>query len=203
MSIGKNIAKYRKANGLTQEELGAKIGVTNQSVSKWESEVSMPDVMLLPEIANALNITLENLYGIEKAPEKTDTPPKKPKKTLRERLKALIPSKRRLIQLYSALLFNANIKGFIKGEIFMGASKNLCAPGINCYSCPGAVMACPLGALQAELNRANKSFAFYVVGILALYGIIAGRTICGWLCPFGFIQELLHKIKTPKLKKRR
>ena len=71
MSIGKNIAKYRKANGLTQEELGAKIGVTNQSVSKWESEVSMPDVMLLPEIANALNITLENLYGIEKAPEKT------------------------------------------------------------------------------------------------------------------------------------
>ena len=71
MSIGKNIAKYRKAKGLTQEELGAKIGVTNQSVSKWESEVSMPDVMLLPEIANALNITLENLYGIEKAPEKT------------------------------------------------------------------------------------------------------------------------------------
>lgn len=139
--------------------------------------------------------------AIEKAPEKSDTPPKKPKKTLKERLKALIPSKRRLIQLYSALLFNANIKGFIKGEIFMGASKNLCAPGINCYSCPGAVMACPLGALQAELNRANKSFAFYVVGILALYGIIAGRTICGWLCPFGFIQELLHKIKTPKLKK--
>ncbi len=70
MSIGKNIAKYRKAKGLTQEELGAKIGVTNQAVSKWESEVSMPDVMLLPEIANALNITLENLYGIAKEPEK-------------------------------------------------------------------------------------------------------------------------------------
>ena len=136
-----------------------------------------------------------------KSPEKADTPPKKPKKSFKERLKSLIPSKRRLIQLYSALLFNANIKGFIKGEIFMGASKNLCAPGINCYSCPGAVTACPLGALQAELNRANKSFAFYVVGILVLYGIIAGRTICGWLCPFGFIQELLHKIKTPKLKK--
>ncbi len=137
----------------------------------------------------------------EKIPKKTDTPQRKPKKTIKERLKSLMPSKRRLIQLYSALLFNANIKGFIKGEIFMGASKNLCAPGINCYSCPGAVMACPLGALQAELNRANKSFAFYVVGILVLYGIIAGRTICGWLCPFGFIQELLHKIKTPKLKK--
>ena len=70
MSIGKNIAKYRKAKGLTQEELGAKLGVTNQAVSKWESEVSMPDVMLLPEIANALNITLDNLYGIAKEPEK-------------------------------------------------------------------------------------------------------------------------------------
>ena len=70
MSIGKNIAKYRKAKGLTQEELGAKLGVTNQAVSKWESEVSMPDVMLLPKIAKALNITLDDLYGIAKEPEK-------------------------------------------------------------------------------------------------------------------------------------
>ena len=70
MSIGKNIAKYRKAKGLTQEELGAKLGVTNQAVSKWESEVSMPDVILLPKIANALNITLDDLYGITKEPEK-------------------------------------------------------------------------------------------------------------------------------------
>ncbi len=68
MSIGKNIAKYRKAKGLTQEELGAKLGVTNQAVSKWESETSMPDVMLLPEIADALNITLNDLYGIAKEP---------------------------------------------------------------------------------------------------------------------------------------
>ena len=70
MSIGKNIAKYRKAKGFTQEELGAKLGVSNQAVSKWESEVSMPDVMLLPEIANALNITLDDLYGIAKKAEK-------------------------------------------------------------------------------------------------------------------------------------
>ena len=70
MSIGKNIAKYRKAKGFTQEELGAKLGVTNQAVSKWESEVSMPDIMLLPEIATVLNITLDALYGIVKEPEK-------------------------------------------------------------------------------------------------------------------------------------
>lgn len=70
MSIGKNLAKYRKAKRLTQEELGEKLGVTNQAVSKWESEASMPDVMLLPEIATALNITLDDLYGIAKEPEK-------------------------------------------------------------------------------------------------------------------------------------
>lgn len=74
MSIGKNIAKYRKAKKLTQEELGAKLGVTNQAVSKWESEVSMPDVMLLPEIANALSISLEDIYGISKESEKISVP---------------------------------------------------------------------------------------------------------------------------------
>lgn len=63
MSIGKNIAKYRKALGLTQEELGVKLGVTNQAVSKWEMEVSMPDILLLPQIAVVLNITLEDLFA--------------------------------------------------------------------------------------------------------------------------------------------
>lgn len=64
MSIGKNIAKFRKATKLTQEELGKQLGVSNQAVSKWESDVSMPDIMLLPDIANALHVTLEELYGI-------------------------------------------------------------------------------------------------------------------------------------------
>ena len=69
MSIGRNIAKYRKASGLTQEEFGIMLGVTNQAVSKWESEVSSPDIMLLPEIASVLGITLENIFGIEKESE--------------------------------------------------------------------------------------------------------------------------------------
>ena len=70
MSIGKNIAKYRKARGLTQEELGTKLGVSNQTVSKWESEVSMPDVMRLPEIAKALSISLDVIYGMVKEHER-------------------------------------------------------------------------------------------------------------------------------------
>lgn len=121
---------------------------------------------------------------------------------LTEKLQSLIPSKRKLIQLYSALLFNANAKGFITGEIFRGSSKQLCVPGLNCYSCPGAIGACPLGTLQGAFS-ADKSTWFYVGGILLLYCLLFGRMICGWLCPFGLIQELLYKIKTPKLRKSR
>ena len=119
------------------------------------------------------------------------------------KLKSVIPSKRKLIQLYAALLFNANIKGFVTGSIYKGASKNICAPGINCYSCPGAIGACPLGSLQNALGASSHRAPFYVIGILMLYGLLLGRFICGFLCPFGLIQELLYKIKTPKLKKNR
>ena len=114
--------------------------------------------------------------------------------------KKLKPTKRKIIQLYFALLFNANLKGFIQGSIYQGNTKVACVPGLNCYSCPGAVGACPLGSLQGSFS-ADKSTIFYVGGILLLYGIMLGRLICGWLCPFGLIQELLYKIKTPKLKK--
>lgn len=111
--------------------------------------------------------------------------------------------KRRLIQLYSALLFNSYLKGYVTGEIFKGATKNLCTPGLNCYSCPGAITSCPMGALQNAFAESKKSAPYYMLGIIMLYGIIFGRWICGWLCPFGLLQDLLHKIKTPKLKKNR
>ena len=112
-------------------------------------------------------------------------------------------TKRRLIQLYSALLFNSYLKGYITGDIFKGATKNVCTPGLNCYSCPGAVTSCPLGALQNSFAASNKTVPYYMLGIIMIYGIIFGRWICGWLCPFGLFQDLLHKIKTPKLKKNR
>ena len=116
-------------------------------------------------------------------------------------LKKIKPSKRKIIQLYSALLFNANLKGFKTGVIYQGNVKNLCCPGINCYSCPGANTACPLGSLQNAMTSTDKSTIFYILGIILLYGLLAGRWICGWLCPFGLIQELLYKVKTPKVRK--
>ncbi len=113
------------------------------------------------------------------------------------------PTKRRLIQLYAALLTNANLKGFITGQIYTGGSKVMCVPGLNCYSCPGAIGACPLGSLQNALASSGTRAPVYVLGILALFGIILGRTICGFLCPMGLCQDLAYKIKTPKLKKSR
>ena len=65
------------------------------------------------------------------------------------------PTTRRLVQLYAALLHNAYIKGFIDGKIYEGNAKYLCVPGLNCYSCPGAVGSCPLGALQNALSAAG------------------------------------------------
>ncbi len=117
-----------------------------------------------------------------------------------EKLKKWIPSRRKIIQLYCAALFNVNFKGFSSGSIYTGSSKQICVPGINCYSCPGAVGACPLGSLQGSFS-ADKSTIYYVLGTLFLYGVLFGRMICGWMCPFGLLQELVYKLKTPKLKK--
>ena len=113
------------------------------------------------------------------------------------------PTTRRLVQLYAAVLYNAHIRGFVEGKIYTGPAKAVCVPGLNCYSCPGAVGACPLGALQNAIAASASRPAFYVIGTLMLLGLTLGRVICGWLCPVGLIQELLHRLPTPKLRKSR
>ena len=107
--------------------------------------------------------------------------------------------KRHIIQAAAALLTNLNIKGFFTGSIYKGATKQACVPGLNCYSCPGAVGACPIGSLQAELSKGRLRFPAYVTGILLFFGVMFGRLICGFFCLFGFIQDLLYKIPVPKL----
>lgn len=106
---------------------------------------------------------------------------------------------RHYVQALWMLLTNSYLVGFTNGKIYKGKLKNLCVPGMNCYSCPGALGACPIGAMQAVIGSWNFKFAFYVAGFLMFVGAIIGRFVCGWLCPFGLIQDLLHKI--PFLKK--
>ena len=111
--------------------------------------------------------------------------------------------RRRLIQLLAAVLYNCNFKGFATGHIYKGESKGVCVPGLNCYSCPGAVGACPLGSLQSGLLSSPFRFPMYVLGLLLLFGILLGRLVCGFLCPFGLLQDLLDKIPVKKIKKNR
>ena len=101
---------------------------------------------------------------------------------------------RLLVQICFTALTNGYAAGFAKGKIFTGKTKALCVPGLNCYSCPGALGACPIGSLQAVLGSRNYRFSFYIVGFLMLTGAIFGRFVCGWLCPFGLIQDLIYKI---------
>lgn len=63
--ISANIARCRKEQGLTQEQLATKLGITYQAVSKWETEQSMPDIMLLPTLAQKLNISVDKLLGYD------------------------------------------------------------------------------------------------------------------------------------------
>jgi hypothetical protein len=107
--------------------------------------------------------------------------------------------KRKLIQGLSMLLCNADILQFKTGSLSKSPLKNTCVPGLNCYSCPGAIAACPLGALQNAL--AEGRVPFFVTGLLVLFGVLLGRGVCGFLCPFGLIQELLYKIPGPKVRK--
>ena len=103
------------------------------------------------------------------------------------------------IQAGATLLTNIHLPNFVKGEIYQGKGKTVCVPGLNCYSCPAASGACPIGSFQSVVGSSKFSFSYYITGFLILLGVLLGRFICGFLCPFGWIQELLHKIPTKKL----
>ena len=101
---------------------------------------------------------------------------------------------RHLFQSFWFLLTNSFFEGFKTGKIYGGKWKQLCVPGMNCYSCPGAKGSCPIGALQAVIGSPKFKFSYYVVGFLFFVGALIGRGVCGYLCPFGLVQDLLHKI---------
>ncbi len=106
------------------------------------------------------------------------------------------------VQLIFTVLTNGYTYGYLHGKIYQGNLKYACVPGLNCYSCPGALGSCPLGALQALLNRQGYRMPFAALGFFFLFGSLLGRFVCGWLCPFGLAQDLLHKIPLFHKKKR-
>ncbi len=106
------------------------------------------------------------------------------------------------VQILYTILTNGYVYGFLSGKIYRGKLKYACVPGLNCYSCPGAIAACPIGALQALLNQNGFHIPFAVLGFFFLFGSLLGRAVCGWLCPFGLAQDLLHRIPFFRKRKR-
>ncbi|MCL2199181.1 MAG: 4Fe-4S binding protein [Defluviitaleaceae bacterium] len=106
---------------------------------------------------------------------------------------------RLLAQIGFFILQNPFLKNFVTGEIYRGKLKHICTPGLNCYACPAAAFSCPIGAAQMFFAGARHSISLYVTGFLLTVGVIFGKFICGFVCPMGFLQDLLYKIKTPKL----
>lgn len=105
---------------------------------------------------------------------------------------------RTALQAVWALATNSYIKGFVQGGIYQGSIKSVCVPGLNCYSCPGALGACPIGAMQAVSGSRSLYAPLYALGFIAAYGALLGRAVCGWLCPFGLVQDLVYKIPAPR-----
>lgn len=117
---------------------------------------------------------------------------------------------RRTVQLGSFLLSNLYLKGWIDGSIYTGGSKIFSIPALHCYSCPSSVLSCPVGSLQNVLaspgiagglasGRPDALALFAIIGFLLVFGFIAGRIACGWVCPFGLLQELLYRIPVRRL----
>ncbi|MDX1776799.1 MAG: 4Fe-4S binding protein, partial [Desulfobulbales bacterium] len=112
---------------------------------------------------------------------------------------------RKWIQTIMALLVNGSWSFPFTRTIYQGPLKVVCSPGLNCYSCPAATTYCPIGSLQqlmagmrVAIENGQNFFGLYVIGTMGVLGGTFGRLICGWACPFGLIQELLHKIPSRK-----
>jgi len=101
----------------------------------------------------------------------------------------LIGLRRAWVQLGAAVAFNSY---FLAPWL-----KSVPCAGFNCYACPAAVVACPIGSLQHFVIL--RQAPLYLLGFLALVGGLVGRMACGWICPFGALQDLLHTLRVPKL----
>lgn len=112
---------------------------------------------------------------------------------------------RKWVQVITGFLTNGYWAFPFTHTIYQGPLKVVCAPGLNCYSCPASTTYCAIGSLQhliagirPTLENGQFYVGFYVLGSMGLLGAFFGRLICGWACPFGFVQELIHKIPSRK-----
>jgi transcriptional regulator with XRE-family HTH domain len=89
-SLGRKISENRRAKGWTQEELAEKLGVSPQAVSKWENDLSCPDIMLLPAISKLFGCTVDGLLQNEVRQETIYVPEEKRKSFNDQLLKVIV-----------------------------------------------------------------------------------------------------------------
>jgi len=91
---------------------------------------------------------------------------------------------------------------FLANALFLYDLRFVCIPVLNCWACPVASFACPMGALQfgVAAMRGALLLPFYVLGSLLAVSAILGRSMCGFLCPFGLVQDLMGKLRKHKVR---
>lgn len=107
--------------------------------------------------------------------------------------------KRWATQLAMTVLYNGRGGAYLLGTDMTW--KNACIPGVNCGYCRYTAAGCPWGITQQTLSGFALPLGWKVWGVLLLGALLLGRMICGWLCPFGWGQELLDKLPVMKLPK--
>jgi ferredoxin-type protein NapH len=136
--------------------------------------------------------------------------------------KSFLNSLRRLLQsLIGVVALNSFIPVFWTKRLYGGILKQYCAPVLNCYGCPSAFFACPIGSIQhillitrpvkfsaavrlwdqlsAYLQALVTTLTSWPMALTALVGLGVGRLFCGMVCPFGFVQDMFFKIKAHKV----
>ena len=77
-----------------------------------------------------------------------------------------------LIQAGATLLSNIHLPNLLKGRIYQGKGKAVCVPGLNCYSCPAASGACPIGSFQAVVGSARAFYLRFFVSVRMASGTV-------------------------------
>ncbi len=101
-------------------------------------------------------------------------------------------------QWVTVALMNCYLAVFPGAHIYKGSLRSVCLPVLNCQACPTATTSCPVGSMQhfAAVHKAP----LFLLGVLGLFGLAVGRMACGWICPFGLLQDLLYRIRSAKIR---
>lgn len=118
------------------------------------------------------------------------------KKTRRASVKRLQKIRQFTLVGVGLILGNSYFNAINTKNVYQGSLKSGCVPFLNCHACPFAISSCPIGILQHF--SAMKKIPFLLLGYLGIIGLIFGRAVCGWICPFGWVQEMMYKIKSRK-----